>query len=63
MRARSVLVALSLAEYFRAQQQHVLLLLDSMTRYALALREIGLAAGEPPTCAPTRPAYLRHCRR
>jgi flagellum-specific ATP synthase len=49
MRARSVLVALSLAEYFRSRGSHVLLLLDSATRYALALREIGLAAGEPPT--------------
>ncbi|SAK75869.1 flagellar protein export ATPase FliI [Caballeronia pedi] len=48
LRARSVLYALCVAEYFRAQGAHVLLLLDSITRYALALREIGLAAGEPP---------------
>jgi len=49
MRARSVQVALSHAEYFRSIGKHVLLLLDSVTRYALAMREIGLAAGEPPT--------------
>jgi flagellum-specific ATP synthase len=49
LRARSVLAALAHAEFFRSQGKHVLLVLDSITRYAMALREIGLAAGEPPT--------------
>lgn len=49
LRARAVYQALALAEYWRRQGQHVLLLLDSVTRLAMALREIGLAAGEPPT--------------
>lgn len=58
LRARSVMAALSLAEYFRAQGKHVLLLLDSITRYALALREIGLAAGEPPTLRAYTPSVF-----
>lgn len=49
MRARAADQALALAEYWRSQGEHVLLLLDSATRLAMALREIGLAAGAPPT--------------
>jgi flagellum-specific ATP synthase len=49
MRAQAVEQALALAGQWRARGRHVLLLLDSATRYAMALREIGLAAGEPPT--------------
>jgi flagellum-specific ATP synthase len=41
--------ALAQAEYWRSKGNHVLLVLDSMTRLAMAMREIGLAAGEPPT--------------
>lgn len=48
-RARSLSAATALAEYFRARGRRVLLLADSITRYARALRDIGLAAGEPPT--------------
>ena len=49
MRVRAALYALALADHWRAQGKHVLLLLDSVTRLAMAMREIGLAAGEPPT--------------
>jgi flagellum-specific ATP synthase len=63
LRIRAALAATSVAEFFAHTGRHVLLVLDSLTRFAMAAREVGLAAGEPPTTRGYTPSVFSRLAR
>lgn len=63
LRMRAALAATTVAEYFASRGRHVLLVFDSLTRFAMAAREVGLASGEPPTAKGYTPSVFQRLAR
>jgi flagellum-specific ATP synthase len=63
LRMRAAMGATAVAEWFAGRGRSVLLVLDSLTRYAMAAREVGLAAGEPPTAKGYTPSVFNRLAR
>ena len=63
LRMRAAMTATAVAEFHASRGKHVLLVLDSLTRYAMAAREVGLAAGEPPASKGYTPSVFTRLAR